>query len=338
VGNPWTKAAYQELYRLRRASDVVTAILDGNTHRSIDDWQRARALLSGISDERPISGSLTPASTSEATEHQAAARRTPEMEVPVTLSIETGEAEASLAKLCASIEALTAQAERLAAVSPLRVGGTTTVTNVASQDPEAAYRTIKDILNDAKMKRLTAPQAASVLRTVVGMDPASIERFLLPLAESSKAPVDRKDVLTDGGIGNLAQKHGIDLVTPEQWATKGYPTPSEFKEDEEEWHAKPIPDQRGFWWFKMTNGCMSDMSTEEELRAFILGDGRHLSNEAPEVVIGEPGRDRISVKRSSKSVGGIVIRLYSRDGGIGGIALTRDEAERFLKAAQGALA
>jgi hypothetical protein len=314
VGNPWTKAAYQELYRLRRASDVVTAILDGNTHRNLDDWQRARTLLSAIGDERPISGSLTPASTSEATEHQAAARRTPEMEVPVTLSIETGEAEANLAKLRASIEAVTEAAEKLNALN---------LPTVAAQNPQARYETIRQVQGDLGMNRLTLAQAYAALYITLGVGALTARALLEPEPYAQEqvprtpekpsegeppAPLERRDVITDGGIGNLAARHGIDLVTPEQWATKGYPVPPEFKESEEEWHAKPIPDQRGFWWFKMSGGSMSDMSTEKDLRDFILNGGTHGSEERRPT-----WRDAGSLARPSKPAMAVAVNVSGED-------------------------
>jgi hypothetical protein len=44
------------LYRLRRAADVVTAILDGNTHRSLDDWDVKAPVLGDFLKLEPLTG------------------------------------------------------------------------------------------------------------------------------------------------------------------------------------------------------------------------------------------------------------------------------------------
>jgi hypothetical protein len=100
------------------------------------------------------------------------------------------------------------------------------------------------------------------------------------LPTQTKPSPERKEVLTDGGISAPA-KHGIDLVTPEQWATKGYPMPPKWKGNgpsgasKEEWAKTDPKDQRLYWWMLMSGGNMSDMSTEEDLQEFILNGGKH---------------------------------------------------------------
>jgi hypothetical protein len=160
----------------------------------------------------------------------------PGMEVPVSITADTSQAKAAVDELCASVEALTVQAERLAAVTPLRVGGTTTVTNVASQDPEACWRTIQAVLQDVKSRRLTVAQGAVILRTAVTLiGHEEAQHLLAPYAQQeSPKPTAVPDAQaavasTLQGIGSILAQSPDDIGTPERAGPKlgGAPTGTE---------------------------------------------------------------------------------------------------------------
>lgn len=272
----------------------------------------------------------------------------------ITLAVEldTSEAEARLERLRASIASLVAEAEKLKV--PV-LGGTTTVTNVAAQDPEACWSTIRKILLETEGGRLTVVQADIALRASIpslgheksrallepyakeqvqrSPDKPSVDATLQDIGkvlrgEASAVPATRMDVLTDKpsaepwagegwpfppgmpshewasypsqverrmswvnrykrNNGALPDPTDAELrayvgrvmagqpgALPEEWSTKGYPMPPDFKYPAD-WQKMEPKDQRGHWWFLMSGGSMSDMSTEEDLRQFILNGGKH---------------------------------------------------------------
>ena len=242
--------------------------------------------------------------------------------VTLTVEMDTSEAEARLAQLREGISSLLAEAEKLKL--PI-LGGTTTVTNVAAQDPEATWETIKEILSEVETGRLTVGQGAVALRTSVTLighgeaqallEPYAKEqvprtpealaerrvRAFLQWQEGCKATknVNWTEALQEVKSimeGNpphpdLLQRPDDrascpDLLLPEttpkvvdgptmaDWNFMGYPMPPGFKYPVD-WPKIRPEDQRLHWWMLMSGGSMSDMSTEEDLRKFILNGGKH---------------------------------------------------------------
>jgi hypothetical protein len=74
------------------------------------------------------------------------------------------------------------------------------------------------------------------------------------------------------------QEDETKAVSPEEWATKGYPVPPTWERHPSVWNMMSPEDQRLHWWMLLSGGSMSDTSTEEDLRAFILNGGRHPAN------------------------------------------------------------
>lgn len=184
------------------------------------------------------------------------------MEVPVSITADTSEAKAAVDELTGAVGALVTQAEKLSGLSLPRLGGTATVSNMASQDPEACWRTIRDVLETVKSGRLTVAQAAVVLRTAVTLiSNEEAEALLAPHAKEQVPPTP---------TANAGKAPGA----PEQWDTKGYPMPPGFAYPAE-WPKMEPKEQKRHWWFLKSGGSMSDMSTEEDLQQFILNGGTH---------------------------------------------------------------
>lgn len=125
-------------------------------------------------------------------------------------------------------------------------------------------------------------------------------------------------------------------VSPEEWTTKGYPVPPTWERHPSVWTMMNPEDQRLHWWMLMTGGNMDSMTTNEDLRAFILNGGRHPTNvETKEGPCRCPARPYTNPGSFAYESAYAALKEWNEEHGAHPYAKARDELAKALHIAEG---
>lgn len=293
----------------------------------------------------------------------------------LSITLDTSHVDAALDKLQARLEAFTEQAER-AVVKAREAFETAGLPGPVSARPGVAgeaqlHEVRRGILADMIAGLIPREQAYRALSTVGGLSAADAEGLLEAPPQDFPIPyVVRPTVLqvVKGARVEWESKPGVIMGG---WAEKAGLLPTDYRGISEPEPPKapgvlvsvnqpgasmmtflaptfvpiekvlrvtcaPDPSPEACWKCQQSGEPKGgEIPCEACHRPTVHDDDREtLRAVVKPVTIGEPGRDKIAVKPSSRALGGISIEVKSPDGGI---ALTRQEAEEFIKAAQPAL-